>query len=85
MGQVSWISKLQAGAQVPTFDLILPRLFLLFHGHNVEVFFLGLATSSKVLELRLVLVQLLPSFEEFPTAVGLNHPIPQAFHRRPGQ
>ena len=56
MGQASWISKLQAGAEVPTFHLTLPRLFLLFNKQNVGVSFLGLATSRQVLELRLVLV-----------------------------
>ena len=38
--------------------------------------FLGLATSRKVLELRLVLVYLLPSFEELPHISGIEsfHP-----------
>ena len=27
----------------------------------------------------------MPSLEEFPTSVGLNHPIPSSFHIRPGQ
>ena len=52
----SWINKLQAGAQIPTFELTLPRLFPLFHGHKVEMLFLGLATSRQVPELRPVLV-----------------------------
>ena len=56
LDQASWISKLQAGAQIPTFELILPRLFHLFHGHNVGMLFLGLATSRQVPELRPVLV-----------------------------
>ena len=56
MGQASCISKLKAGAQVPTFELTLPRLLLLFCGHKVGMLFLGLATSRQVLELRLVLV-----------------------------
>ena len=56
LGQTSWISKLLAGAQVPTFELILSRLFLPFCGHIVGMLFLGLATSRRVLELRLVLV-----------------------------
>ena len=56
MDQASWISKLQAGAQVPTFESTLPKLFLPFHGHKVGMLFLGLATSSQVLELKLVLV-----------------------------
>ena len=55
LGQTSWISKLQAGAQVPTFELTLPKLFSLFHGHKTGMCFLGvLATSRWVLELRLV-------------------------------
>ena len=32
-------SKLQAGAQVPTFELTLPKLFLPFHGHKVGMIF----------------------------------------------
>ena len=56
MGRAAWIGKLQAGAQVPTFELTLPKLFLLFCGHKVGMFFLGLATLRQVLELRLVLV-----------------------------
>ena len=52
---------------------------------KLECFFLGLATSRQVLELRLVLVLPLPSFEEFPTSVGLNHPLTSSFHIRPGQ
>ena len=76
---------LQAGAQVPTFELTLPKLFLLFCGHKVGMLFLGLATSRQVLELRLVLVQPLPSFEELLTSVGLNHPIPSSFHIKAGQ
>ena len=36
-----WISKLQAGAQIPTFELTLPRLFPLFHGHKVGMLFSG--------------------------------------------
>ena len=84
-GLASWIHKLQAGAQVSTFELTLPRLFLLFCGHKVGMLFMGLATSRQVLKLRLVLVWPLPSFEEFPTSVGLNHPIPSSFHIRPGQ
>ena len=85
MGLASWISELQAGAQIPTFELTLPRLFPLFHGHKVGMLFLGLATSRQVLELSLVLVLPLPSFEEFPTSVGLNHPLTSSFHIRPGQ
>ena len=85
MGQASWISKLQSGAQVPTFELTLTRLLLLFCGHKVGMLFLGLATSRQVLELSLVLVQPLPSFEEFPTSVGLNHPILSSFHIKAGQ
>ena len=54
LGQTSWISKLLAGAQVPTFDLTLPSLFHPFCGHIVGMLFLGLATSRWVLELRLV-------------------------------
>ena len=76
---------LQAGAQVPTFELTLPKLFLLFCGHKVGMLFLGLATSRQVFELRLVLVQPLPSFEELLTSVGLNHPIPSSFHIKAGQ
>ena len=56
LNQVSWISKLQAGAQIPTFELTLLRLFPLFHGHKVEMLFLGQATSRQVPELRPVLV-----------------------------
>ena len=52
----SWISKLQTGAQIPTFELTLSRLILLFHGHKVGMLFLGLATLRQVLELRLFLV-----------------------------
>ena len=85
MDPASWISKLQAGAQVPTFELTLPRLFPLFHGHKVGMLFLGLATSRQVPELRPVLVEPLPSFEEFPTSVGLNHLVPLSFHIRAGQ
>ena len=59
MDRVSWISKLQAGAQILTFKLALPRLFSLFHGHKVGMLSLGLATSRQVSELRPVLVQLL--------------------------
>ena len=51
-----WISKLQAGAQIPTFELTLPMLFPLFHGHKVGMLFLGLATSRQLPELRFVLV-----------------------------
>ena len=47
--------------------------------------FLALGTSRWVLELRLVLVYPLPSFEEFPISVGLNHPVPSSFHIRAGQ
>ena len=54
--RISWVSKLQAGAQIPTFELTLPRLFSLFHGHKVGMLFLGLATSRQVPELRPVLV-----------------------------
>ena len=85
MGRAAWIGKLQAGAQVPTFELTLPKLFLLFCGHKVGMLFLGLATSRQVFELRLVLVQPLPSFEELLTSVGLNHPIPSSFHIKAGQ
>ena len=85
MGQASWISKLQAGAQVLTFELTLPRLFLLFCGLKVGMLFLGLETSKQVLELRIVLVQPLPSFEELSTSVGLNHPIPSSFYIKAGQ
>ena len=46
---------------------------------------LGLATSRQVLELSLVLVWPLPSFEEFPISVGLNHLVPLSFHVRAGQ
>ena len=56
LGQASWICKLQAGAQVPIFELTLSRLFLLFRGHKVGMLFLGLATSRQVPELRPVLV-----------------------------
>ena len=56
LDRASWISKLQAGAQIPTFELTLPRLFPLFHGHKVGMLFLGLATSKQVPELRPVLV-----------------------------
>ena len=56
LDRVSWISKLQAGAQIPTFKLTLPRLLPFFHGHKVGILFLSLATSKQVLELRLVLV-----------------------------
>ena len=55
LDRASWISKLQAGAQIPTFELTLPRLFPLFHGHTVGMLFLGLATSRQVPELRPVL------------------------------
>ena len=54
LGQTSWISKLLAGAQVPTFDLTLPSLFHPSRGHIVGMLFLGLATSRWVLELRLI-------------------------------
>ena len=50
------LSLLQARAQVPIFELTLPRLFLLFCGHKVGMLFLGLTTSRQVLELKLVLV-----------------------------
>ena len=56
LDRASWISELQAGAQIPTFELTLPRLFPLFHGHKVGMIFLGLATSRQVPELRPVLV-----------------------------
>ena len=56
VGSVSWISMLQAGAQIPTFELTLSRLLPLFHGHKVGMLFLGLATSRQVPELRPVLV-----------------------------
>ena len=56
MGRAAWIGKLQAGAQVPTFELTLPRLFLPVFGQKVGILFLGLAISRQVLELRLVLV-----------------------------
>ena len=56
LDRASWISKLQAGAQIPTFELTLPRLFPLFHGHKVGTLFPGLATSRQVPELRPVLV-----------------------------
>ena len=85
LDRASWISKLQAGAQIPTFELTLPRLFPLFHGHKVGMLFLGLATLRQVPELRPVLVWPLPSFEEFPTSVGLNHPFLLSFHIRAGQ
>ena len=55
LDRASWVSKLQAGAQIPTSELILPRLFPLFHGHKVGMLFLGLATSRQVPELRPVL------------------------------
>ena len=51
----SWIIKLQSGARVPIFELTVPNLFLLFCGHKVGMFSLGLATSRRVLKLRLVL------------------------------
>ena len=85
MDRASWISKLQAGAQIPTFELTLPRLFPLFHGHKVGMLFLGLATSRQVPKLRPVLVQPLPSFEAFSTSMGLNHLVPLSFHIRAGQ
>ena len=85
MDRAFWISKLQAGAQIATFELTLPRLFPLFHGHKVGMLFLGLATSKQVPELRPVLVWPLPSFEEFPISVGLNHLVPLSFHVRAGQ
>ena len=47
--------------------------------------FLDLATSRQVPELSLVLVYPLPSFEELPTSVGLNHPVPLSFHIRAGR
>ena len=53
---LSLLDKLQAGAQIPTFELTLPRLFPLFRGHKVGMLFLGLATSRQVPELRPVLV-----------------------------
>ena len=56
LDRASWISKLQAGAQIPTFEFTLPRLFPLFHGHKVGMLFLGLTTSRQVPELRPVLV-----------------------------
>ena len=56
VGSSFWISKLQVGAQIPTFELTLPRLFPLFRGHKVGMLFLGLATSRQVLELRFILV-----------------------------
>ena len=56
MGRAAWIGKLQAGAQVPTFELTVPRLFTLFHGHKVGMLLLGLATSRQVVELNFVLV-----------------------------
>ena len=56
LDQASWISKLQAGAQIPTFELTLPRLFVLFCGHKAGMLFLGLETSRQVLKLRFVLV-----------------------------
>ena len=40
-------SKLQAGAQVPTFELTCPMLLLLFHQHKVGMPFLDLATSPE--------------------------------------
>ena len=56
LGRASWISKLQAGAQVSTFELTLPRLFLPIFGHKVGILFPDLAISRQVLELKLVLV-----------------------------
>ena len=56
LDRVSWISKLQARAQIPTFELTLPRLFPLFYGHKVGMLFLGLVTSTQVPELRSILV-----------------------------
>ena len=56
LDRASWISKLQAGSQIPTFELTLPRLFPLFRGLKVGMLFLGLATSRLVPELRPVLV-----------------------------
>ena len=44
LGRASWISKLQVGVQIPTFELTFSRLFLVFLGHKVGIFFLGLAT-----------------------------------------
>ena len=85
MDRAFWISKLQVGAQIPTFELTPPRLFPLLHGHQVGMLFLGLATSKQVPELRPVLVWPLPSFEEFPTSVGLNYLVPLSFHIRAGQ
>ena len=52
---------------------------------KLECFFLDLTTSRQVPELRPVLVLPLPSFEEFPTSVGLNHSVPLSFHIRAGQ
>ena len=54
LGRASWINKLQAGAQIPSFELRLLRLFLLFN--KVGILFLALETSRQVPELRLVLV-----------------------------
>ena len=56
LDRASWITKLEAGAQIPTFELTLPRLFPLFHGHKVGMLFLGLASSRQVFEFRPVLV-----------------------------
>ena len=55
LGLASSIIKLQSGAQVPTFELTVPSLFLPFSGRKVGNFSLGLATSRRVLKLRLVL------------------------------
>ena len=76
------LSLLQARAQVPIFELTLPRLFLLFCGHKVGMLFLDLAILRQVLELRFVLVYRQHSFEEFPTSVGLNHAVCSSFHIR---
>ena len=35
------MGKPQAGAQIPTFELTLPKLFPLFHGHKVGMLFSG--------------------------------------------
>ena len=56
VGSYSLISKLQAGAQIPTFELTLPRLFPLLHGHKVGMLSLGLETSRQMPELKLALM-----------------------------
>ena len=54
LGSVSY----RLGLRFPNFELTLPRLFPLFHGHKVGMLFMDLATSRQVPELRPVLVYL---------------------------